>query len=118
MLQISAQQRIYLAVEPVDFRKGLDALAAVCRLRLEQDPMSGAVIVFTNRSRTAIRVLHYDGQGSWLCLKRLSRGRFQWWPEDRGTAVELLAARQLQVLLWNGNPEQAAMAPLWRPLTG
>jgi len=117
MLQISAQQRIYLAVEPVDFRKGLDALAAVCRLRLEQDPLSGAVIVFTNRSRTSIRVLHYDGQGSWLCLKRLSRGRFQWWPEGRGAAVEVLAARQLQVLLWNGNPEQARMAPLWRPLT-
>ena len=117
MLQISAQQRIYLAVEPVDFRKGLDALAAVCRLRLEQDPMSGAVIVFTNRSRTAIRVLHYDGQGSWLCLKRLSRGKFEWWPEDRGTSVEMLAARQLHILLWNGNPEQTAMAPLWRPLT-
>jgi transposase len=118
VIQISAQQRIYLAVEPVDFRKGLDALAAVCRLRLEQDPLSGAVIVFTNRSRTSIRLLGYDGQGSWLCLKRLSRGRFEWWPEGRGTAVEVLAARQLQVLLWNGNPEQAAMAPLWRPVAG
>jgi len=118
VIQIAAQQRIYLAVEPVDFRKGLDALAAVCRLKLERDPPSGAVIVFTNRSRTSIRLLCYDGQGSWLCLKRLSRGRFQWWPEGRGTAVEVLAARQRQVLLWNGNPEQAGRAPLWRPLTG
>jgi transposase len=94
VIQIAAQQRIYLAVEPVDFRKGLDALAAVCRLMLGCDPLSGAVIVFTNRSRTSIRLLCYDGQGSWLCLKRLSRGRFEWWPEGRGTAVELLAAQQ------------------------
>jgi transposase len=118
MLQLSAQQRIYVAVEPVDFRKGLDALAAVCRLQLECDPLSGAVIVFTNRSRTAIRLLYYDGQGSWLCLKRLSRGKFIWWPPPRGNGVEQLAARQLQILLWNGNPDQAKLAPLWRPLTG
>jgi len=118
MLQVVPQQRIYLAVEPVDFRKGLDGLAALCRQKLQQDPLSGALFLFTNRSRTSVKVLVYDGNGMWLCLKRLSRGRFQWWPEARGTAVEVLAARQLQILLWNGNPERANLAPLWRPLTG
>ncbi len=118
MLQISPQQRIYVAVEPTDFRKGIDGLVALCRQKLQQDPFSGALFLFINRSRTSLKVLTYDGQGAWLCLKRLSRGRFHWWPEDRGSAVELLAARQLQILLWNGNPEQTTLAPLWRPLTG
>src|SRR5919109_1587141 len=116
MLQIGPQQKVYVAVEPVDFRKGIDGLAALCRQQLEQAPLSGAVFLFTNRSRTSLKALSYDGQGTWLCLKRLSRGKFLWWPEARGAAVEVLAARQLQILLWNGNPERADLAPLWRPL--
>ena len=118
MLQIVPQQRIYLAVEPVDFRKGIDGLAALCRGKLQQDPLSGAVFLFINRSRTSLKTLVYDGDGMWLCLKRLSRGRFQWWPKDRDTQLEVLAARQLQILLWNGNPERAVLTPLWRPLAG
>jgi transposase len=118
MLQVVPQQRIYLAVEPVDFRKGVDGLAALCRQKLQQDPLSGALFLFTNRSRTSVKVLVYDGDGMWLCLKRLSQGRFRWWPEGKGAAVEVLAARQLQILLWNGNPERADLAPLWRPLAG
>jgi transposase len=116
MLQIGPQQKIYVAVEPVDFRKGIDGLAALCRQKLEQDPLSGAVFLFTNRSRTSLNALSYDGQGTWLCLKRLSRGRFQWWPAGSGSAVQPLAAQQVQILFWNGNPEKALLAPLWRPL--
>src|SRR5690606_7546784 len=77
LIQLPPQLRILVATEPVDFRKGIDGLAAVVKGLLEDDPFSGAVFVFRNRRATAIKVLVYDGQGFWLCLKRLSSGRFR-----------------------------------------
>jgi transposase len=66
MLQLTPQSRIFLATEPVDFRKGIDGLGAVCRRILGDSPLDGAVYVFRNRSGTAIKILCYDGQGFWL----------------------------------------------------
>lgn len=66
MIQITPQMRILLAVEPVDFRKGIDGLAAVCRQALAADPMSGALFVFRSRRGTALKMIVYDGQGFWL----------------------------------------------------
>jgi IS66 Orf2 like protein len=63
--------RIFVATEPADFRRGIDGLAALCRQRLEQDPMNGCAFVFRNRRGTAIKILLYDGQGFWLCQKKL-----------------------------------------------
>jgi len=74
--------RIMLAAEPVDFRKGIDELAAVCRKVLCSDPFSGYLFVFVNRKKTSIKILVYDGQGFRLCQKRLSRGRFCFWPDS------------------------------------
>jgi transposase len=83
---------------------------------LHEHPLSGAVFVFRNRAATAIKVLFYDGQGFWLCTKRLSQGRFRWWPPlHHGTSYRL-AARELQILLWNGDPHRAQMARDWRQL--
>ena len=69
MLQITPQMKILVAVAPVDFRKGIDGLSAVCKTLLKQDPFSCTVFVFRNRRATAIKVLVYDGQGFWLCQK-------------------------------------------------
>ena len=69
MIQISPQMRILVAIKPVDFRKGIDGLAGICRLVLKSDPFSGYVFVFRNRRGTAIKILVYDGQGYWLCQK-------------------------------------------------
>ena len=113
MLQLTPQSRIFVAVEPVDFRFGMDRLAALCRQRLAQNPMEGAVFVFRNRRATAIKVLFYDGQGFWLCNKRLSHGRFGWWPSAQQPSWRL-SARELTILLWNGHPEHARMAEDWR----
>ena len=115
VIQITPQMRILLAVEPVDFRKGIDGLAQVCRQRLEADPLSGALFIFASRRRHALKMLVYDGQGFWLCQKRLSAGRFRWWPAANASAAPL-TVQQLQVLLWNGDPAQSKTAPLWRPL--
>ena len=67
MIQITPQMRILMAVEPQDFRKGIDGLSQVCREVLRTDPFGGAVFVFRNRRATALKILVYDGQGFWLC---------------------------------------------------
>jgi len=116
MIQVAPQMRLLVAVECVDFRKGIDGLAGVCRQVLESDPFSGAVFVFRNRRQTALKILVYDGQGFWLCQKRLSRGRFRWWPERREGPTCGVMAHELQTLMWNGQPRAAMTAPMWRPL--
>ncbi|MGQ0736619.1 MAG: IS66 family insertion sequence element accessory protein TnpB [Acidobacteriota bacterium] len=77
MIQITPQMRILVAVDPQDFRKGIDGLARVCREVLEADPFSGWTFVFRNRRQTALRILSYDGQGFWLAHKRFSQGHFR-----------------------------------------
>ena len=116
MIQITPQMRIMVAVEPADFRRGIDGLARVCKEVLRHDPFSGWVFVFRNRPATALKVLVYDGQGFWLCHKRLSKGHFRWWPASTTVAAKTLAAYQLQVLFSGGNPEATQAAPLWRPV--
>ncbi len=117
MIQITPQMRILVAIEPADFRKGIDGLVRLCKDTLQQDPFSGWVFVFRNRPATAVKVLVYDGQGFWLCHKRLSTGRFRWWPTPDHGAAQTLAAHQLQVLLSAGNPAGTQAAPEWRPVS-
>ena len=115
MMQLTPHLRILVAVEPADFRQGIDGLSRVCRQRLEADPMSGAVFVFRNRRGRALKILVYDGQGFWLCQKRLSAGRFRFWPaSDRGGRTRRLEAHELQVLLACGDPAAAKAPPPWR----
>ena len=117
MIQVTAQMRVLVAVEPADFRKGIDGLARVCRAELESDPMSGAVFVFRNRRQTAIKILAYDGQGFWLCQKGLSSGHFERGPSARdGRAARTLRAHELAVLLSGGDPEATNAPPPWRRL--
>ena len=101
-LQLTPQTCIFLATEPVDFRQGIDGLGAVCRQRPGDNPLEGAVYVFRNRSGTSLKLLLYDGQGFWLCMKRLSQDRFTWWPKSADARVPL-SARELMILLGNGN---------------
>jgi len=116
MIQITPHMRILIAVEPVDFRKGIDGLAGLCRKVLNADPFSGKVFVFGNRRKTAIKILLYDGQGFWMFQKRLSKGRFQWWPKQSDHRLHPLATHELQLLIWNGNPSKSDVTPDWRPI--
>jgi transposase len=116
MLQITPHMKILVAVEPADFRRGIDGLARLCQDTLRQDPFVGAVFVFRNRKGTALKLLTYDGQGFWLCHKRLSQGRFPWWPSAGEGGALRLAAHQLAVLLSAGNPTQTCAAANWRPV--
>jgi len=114
MIQLTPQMRILVAIEPADFRKGIDGLARLARDELDSDPFSGWIFVFRNRKATAVKILVYDGQGFWLCYKRLSSGRFRFWP--RGKTLQPLEAHELQVLLSAGDYSAARAAPPWRRL--
>jgi transposase len=115
LIQITPQLRILVAVDAIDGRKGIDSLAQLCREKLAADPFSGCLFIFRSRRGTAIKLLAYDGQGFWLATKRLSKGRFKWWPsgsEPAGT----LRAHQAQLLLAAANPDAEA-PPVWRQVS-
>jgi transposase len=114
MIAVTAQMRVLVCVTAVDFRKGIDGLSRVCREALSTDPFSGTMFVFRNRRSTTIKLLVYDGQGFWLCQKRLSEGRFRSWPSEAGSVHRELFAHQLQVLLAGGDAEATSGAPMWR----
>ena len=116
MIAITPHMRVLVAVEPVDFRAGIDGLAQQCRMVLQEDPFRGTVFVFRSRSHTAIKFLIYDGQGFWLCHKRLSRGRFRYWPKAADGVVSEVLAHEVQVLLSAGDPTQSQAPPPWRPV--
>jgi transposase len=94
--------RILVAIEPVDLRKGIDGLAQFCREKLAADPFSGCLFIFRSRRGTTIKVLAFDGQGYWLAQKRLSTGRFKWWPEASAPAKSL-EAYEAQLLMAAGD---------------
>ena len=117
MIQITPHMRVLVAVKHADFRCGIDGLARLCRAALCEDPFSGAVFVFRNRRRTAIKLLVYDGQGFWMCYKRLSSGKLRWWPSHPDDAATPMQAHELSVLLSGGDPSATAAAPQWRSVT-
>lgn len=76
-----------MARDPVDFRKQLDGLAAVCEVQLQEQPLDGTLFVFRNRRKTAVKLLIWTHGGFLMAYKKLERGRFGWpeLDEDRGT---------------------------------
>ena len=116
MIQITPQMRIMVAIDSTDFRCGIDGLANICRAKLSVDPFSGTLFVFRNRRGTAIKVLMYDGQGFWLCQKRLSKEKFRFWPSSESEMVSPMQAHELHVLLYAGDPSATQVMPAWRRL--
>lgn len=117
MIQLVPHLKVLIAYEPVDFRKGIDSLAGLCRDQFAEDPFSGAVFVFRNRAGTALKLLVYDGQGFWLCQKRFSHGTLQWWPRRSEGLLQGLPAEQLSVLIYNGLPRCAGLPEPWRRIS-
>lgn len=118
MIALTPHVRIFVATKATDLRKGFDALSAYCRDELAMDPLSGVMFVFTNRCRTHLRLLFYDGQGLWICTKRLSKGTFPWWPKCGTTNgnVAALTSQKLQILLWGGSGDDVKLLSDWRPI--
>ena len=115
MIQVPANASVLVMHAPISFRNGIEGTCAVARTVLQKEPMDGALFVFRNKQGQMLRILYYDGSGFWLCTKRLSQGRFSAWPSGDGTGPSsMLLVRELQVLLWGGNPASCAFPQLWR----
>jgi transposase len=112
-LRISTEGAYFRFCGELQNRKGIDALARLCQERLAEGPFSGCVFVFRSRSGTALRLLSHDGQGYRLAQKRLSKGRFAWWPQATGT-TRPLEAYEAQLLMMAGDRSQVRAAPMWR----
>src|SRR5258706_1279125 len=78
-------------------RKGFDGLYGLVRDRLGQDPLSGHLFLFSNRSRTRFKALVWDGSGLWVCAKRLEKGRFHWPATEARTIT--MRAEELAMLV-------------------
>jgi transposase len=93
----SSGVRVLVATKPVDFRKGMDGLAALAKETLAQDPFSGTILVFRAKRADRVKLLLWDGSGLMLVSKRLEQGWFKWPPIMGG--VMRLSPAQLAALI-------------------
>ena len=114
MITVPSGVRVLVWSQPVDFRRGMDSLAALVQMTLRANPFAGDVFVFRSRRPDRIKLLVYDGTGLVLVTKRLEAGRFMWPSVTDG--VVRLSALQLSVLL-SGLPwERLQARPVARPM--
>src|SRR6201984_1414295 len=99
MFGVGPATKIYIALDPIDMRKGFDGLYGLVRDHLCQDPLSGHLFLFTNRPHTRLKVLVWDGSGLWVCAKRLEKGRFTWPESGDAHGKVVLSHEELSLLL-------------------
>jgi transposase len=112
MFGLGPATKIYVCIDAVDMCKGFDGLYGLVRDHLGQDPQSGHLFLFTNRSRTRLKALVWDGSGLWVCAKRLERGRFGW-PASNGASSVTLRPEELAMLLNGMDLHQARPRKNW-----
>ena len=98
MFGLGLATKIYIAVEAVDMRKGFEGLYGLVRDELGADPLSGHLFLFSNRTRTRLKALVWDGSGLWVCAKRLEKGRFRW-PEAEDKHSVMMRPEELAMLV-------------------
>ena len=113
MIAVSSGMRVLIATRPVDFRKGMDGLAAVVKEHLQADPFSGAIFVFRAKRADRVKLIMWDGTGLCLFAKRLEQGTFRWPKIEDGTMR--LTPSQLAALIdgldWTRVREVEVRAP-------
>jgi transposase len=112
MFGLGPATKIYISLDAVDMRKGFDGLYGLVRDHLGQDPQSGHLFLFTNRSRTRMKALVWDGSGLWVCAKRLERGRFGW-PAASGARSITMRPEELAMLVNGMDLTQAHPRKNW-----
>jgi len=89
---IPTPDQVWLVVEPIDMRAGIDSLSQRIQNTLGCSPCDGSAYAFRNRRLTRLKLLVWDGTGVWLCQRRLHRGRFTW-PTSNATTFSLTSAQ-------------------------
>ena len=114
MFTIGPATRVYLAAGPTDLRQGFNGLMARAQQIFSEDPLSGHLFVFCNRTRSRVKVLFWDGSGLWICVKRLEQGRFSWPALQDGATRISLRAEELTLLLGGIEMERTRAKQWWR----
>lgn len=116
MIPLGPATRVFLAVGSTDLRKGFDGLSDLVRHQMKEDPLSGHLFVFSNRNHNRIKLLYWDGSGTWILAKRLEKGFFSW-PRSKGEpavpALRILA-EELTLLLSGIDLEKTRSRDWWR----
>jgi transposase len=99
MFGLGLATKIYVAIEAVDMRKGFEGLYGLVRDQLGADPLSGHLFLFSNRTRTRLKALVWDGSGLWVCAKRLEKGRFHWPEANEKQQSVTMRAEELAMLV-------------------
>jgi transposase len=102
MIGLSANLQYYLCCKPIDMRNGFDGLAGIVRNTLQQNPVSGSVFIFINRSGTHIKLLFWDGDGFALFYKRLERGRYSLGDQNSKATPSRLVTREELMMIMEG----------------
>jgi transposase len=97
MFTMGSATRIYVATGATDMRKSFCGLEGLIRERLECDPTTGHIFLFTNSRRDRLKLVYFDGSGLWVCSKRMQRGTLGW-PEGSENKVQL-THEQLALLI-------------------
>jgi len=113
MIPQSPATRIYLAAGATDLRKSFEGLSDLVAHQFQGDLLSGHLYVFTNRKKNRIKVLYFDGTGTWVCAKRLAEGTFAWPKTDEPGALRIFA-EELTLLLSGIDLEKTRNRPWWR----
>jgi len=113
MIPLSPATRIYLAAGATDLRKSFEGLSDLVRHRFNDDPLSGHLYVFTNRRKNRIKILFFDGSGTWVWAKRLGRGCFAWPKTSEPGALRILA-EELTLLLGGIDLDRTRARRWWR----
>lgn len=118
MIALGSATRIYLAAGATDLRKSFEGLSDLVRHQFKEDPLSGHLFVFANRSKNRLKILYWDGSGLWVCAKRLEQGCFRWPPRGAEPGPLRLVAEELSLLLGGIDLQETHRRPWWRQPAG
>lgn len=113
MLSFPGSLKVWVAIEPCDMRKGYDGLTALVTQRFDLPVENGALYVFSNRNRTRLKILYWDGTGLWLLGKRLEKGRFSWPQASEGQQVKVNLRPEVLAMITDGIELRGARLSPW-----
>ena len=107
--------RVMIGLEPIDFRAGLNKLAAIAQAVFQEDPRAQCVFVFRNKRKTDIKLIVYHCNGFFLGHKRLSKGKLSWWPRTEAECLSIDSSQLVKLL--KGMDPRGDFHPDWHKLS-
>jgi transposase len=115
MIPLGPATKIFLAAGATDLRKGFEGLSDMVRNQFKEEPLSGHLFVFANRNKTRLKVLYWDGTGTWVCAKKLPKGTFSWPATSKEQSGPLrIVAQELTLLLSGIDLDKTQTRQWWR----